>query len=136
MHLDINMHMYMYILELLGGYRQYGKVRDARGGRARDCVRTAYAYRHGRVELQLVVRLGLDSHHWLLVTEPTLEVRAVGGWHLLVQRYHLDGERHGRSCNRVASLATLQLLLCTVCHLVYRQRHSGLGRLGNDFWHK
>ena len=39
MHLDINMHMYMYILELLGGYRQYGKVRDARGGRARDCVR-------------------------------------------------------------------------------------------------
>ena len=39
MHLDINMHMYMYILELLGGYRQNGKVRDARGGRARDCVR-------------------------------------------------------------------------------------------------
>ena len=35
-----NMHMCMYILELLGGYRQYGKVRDdARGGRARDCVR-------------------------------------------------------------------------------------------------
>jgi hypothetical protein len=77
-------------------------------------VRTAYAYRHGRVELQLVVRLGLDSHHWLLVTEPTLEVRAVGGWHLLVQRYHLDGERHGRSCNRVASLATLQLLNCVL----------------------
>ena len=37
------------------------------------------AHRHGRVEL--VVHLGLESHHWLLVTEPLLGVR-VGGWHL------------------------------------------------------
>ena len=43
------------------------------------------AHRHGKVEL---VVHGLDSHHWLLDTEPLLGVR-VGGWHLLV-RYHLE----------------------------------------------
>ena len=37
------------------------------------------AHRHGKIEV--VVHLGLDSHHWLLVTEPLLGVR-VGGWHL------------------------------------------------------
>jgi hypothetical protein len=60
------MHMYMYILELLGGYRQYGKVRDgwcSRGPR-KGLRATAYAYRHSRVELQLVVRLGL----WIVTT--------------------------------------------------------------------
>ena len=43
------------------------------------------AHRHGRVEL---VVHGLDSHHWLLDTEPPHGVR-VGGWHLLV-RYQLE----------------------------------------------
>ena len=43
------------------------------------------AHRHGKVEL---VVHGLDSHHWLLDTEPLLGVR-VGGWHLLV-RYQLE----------------------------------------------
>ena len=44
------------------------------------------AHRHGKIEV--VVHLGLDSHHWLLDTEPPHGVR-VGGWHLLV-RYQLE----------------------------------------------
>ena len=45
------------------------------------------AHRHGKIEV--VVHLGLDSHHWLLVTEPPRGVR-VGGWHLLPRRYDLE----------------------------------------------
>ena len=131
MHLDINMHMYMYILELLGGYRQYGKVRDgwcSRGPR-KGLRATAYAYRHSRVELQLVVRLGLDSHHWLLVTEPTLEVRAV--WRVassgaaVSSRWRASRPILQQSCLS-CNIATCYCVLC----LSFGFSATAFGRLG------
>ena len=47
-------------------------------GGARDC-----AHRHGSIDH--VFHFGLDSHHWLLVTQPPFGAK-VGSWHLLVQR--------------------------------------------------
>ena len=59
------------------------------------------AHRHGKIEV--VVHLGLDSHHWLLDTEPPHGVR-VGGWHLLLQRYHLRLLLDGRLALASSSL--------------------------------
>eukprot|EP00964_Phaeocystis_antarctica_P080356 scaffold50185_cov59-Phaeocystis_antarctica.AAC.4 len=55
---------------------------------------------HGHVRVKLVVHLGLDSHHWLLVTQPPLGVR-VGGWHLFQQYQLLRGIGSVRAGGRV-----------------------------------
>ena len=71
------------------------------------------AHRHGRVEL---VVHGLDSHHWLLDTEPPHGVR-VGGWHLLV-RYHLEAFQCLQAAQRKQSSSQpMQYSLLTVLRM-------------------